>query len=39
MDKGQMRRLARFIDVDREYYEMKLDKKTSTKRRLRNRLG
>ncbi|KAH1003183.1 uncharacterized protein LOC109536561 isoform X1 [Dendroctonus ponderosae] len=38
---GQMRRLARFIDVDREYYEMKLDEKTkkSPKRRLRNRLG
>ncbi|KAF7266492.1 uncharacterized protein LOC143193719 isoform X2 [Rhynchophorus ferrugineus] len=36
----QMKRLARFIDVDKEYYEMKMDKKDSKpKRRLSNRLG
>lgn len=36
----KMGRLARFIDVDKEYYEMKLEKKVSKpKRRLSNRLG
>ncbi|XP_050300120.1 uncharacterized protein LOC126738723 [Anthonomus grandis grandis] len=35
----QMKRLARFIDVDKEYYEMKMEKKVSKpKRRLSNRL-
>lgn len=37
----QMKRLARFIDVDKEYYEMKMEKKkpSKPKRRLANRLG
>lgn len=36
----QMKRLARFLDVDKEYYEMKLEKKASKpRRRLSNRLG
>ncbi|XP_066259490.1 uncharacterized protein [Euwallacea similis] len=36
----QMKRLARFIDVDRQYYEMKLEKKASKpKRRQSNRLA
>ncbi|CAG9769989.1 unnamed protein product [Ceutorhynchus assimilis] len=36
----QMKRLARFIDVDKEYYEMKMEKTVSKpKRRLTNRLG
>ncbi|XP_066154764.1 uncharacterized protein [Euwallacea fornicatus] len=37
---NQMKRLARFIDVDKQYYEMKLEKKASKpKRRQSNRLA
>lgn len=36
----KMKRLAKFMEVDKEYYEMKMEKKVSKpKRRLTNRLG
>ncbi|XP_060533664.1 uncharacterized protein LOC132706377 [Cylas formicarius] len=39
-EKRQMKRLAKFVDVDKQYYEMKIEKTvTKPKRRLSNRLG